>query len=95
MFHELMMRSLLSQGVNVNVNNCGGPAAVVAGLIARLLPLRELAHGVAQLGCDHILRRHVPLRVRSVPVAGGVNVLVVTAIQSYIRTYKAHCEVDT
>ena len=31
---------------------------------------------------------HVPLRVQSVPVGGGVNVLVDTAMQSYIHTGK-------
>ena len=35
---------------------------------------------VAQLGCDRGLHQHVPLRVQSVPVVGGVNVLVDTAI---------------
>ena len=35
------------------VAGIGGPAAEVAGLVARPLPLGELARVVAQLGCDH------------------------------------------
>ena len=65
----------------------GSPDAEVAGLVARPLPLEELAHVVAQLGCDHSLYRHVSLRVQSVPVVGGVNVLVDTAMQSFIHSY--------
>ena len=42
---------------------------------------------MAQLGCDHGLHQRVPLRVQSVPVGGGVNVLVDTAMYSYIHTY--------
>ena len=42
---------------------------------------------VAQLGCDHGLHQHVPLRVQSVPVVGGGNVLVDTAMKSYIHAY--------
>ena len=57
----------------------GGPAAEMFGLVARPLPLRELARVVA-LGCDHGLQQHVPLRVQSVPIAGGVNVLMDTAM---------------
>ena len=38
------------------------------------------ARVVAQLGCDCGLHHHVPLRVQSVPVVGGVNVLVDTAV---------------
>ena len=58
------------------------PAAEVAGLVARPLPLGEMARVVAQLGCDRGLHQHqhVPLRVQSVPVVGGVNVLVDTAM---------------
>ena len=62
------------------VMGIGGPAAEKAGLAARPLPLGELARVVAQPGCDHGLHRHVPLRVQSVPVVGGVNVLVDTAM---------------
>ena len=58
----------------------GGPAAEVAGLVARPLPLGEMARVVAQLGRDRGLHQHVPLRVRSVPAVGGVNVLVDTAM---------------
>ena len=58
----------------------GGPAAEVASLVARPLPLGEMARVVAQLGCDRGLHQHVPLRVQSVPVVGGVNVLVDTAM---------------
>ena len=47
---------------------------------ARPLPLGEMAGVVAQLGCDRGLHQHVPLRVQSVPVVGGVNVLVDTAM---------------
>ena len=54
--------------------------AHVAGLVARPLPLGEMARVVAQLGCDRGLHQHVPLRVQSVPVVGGVNVLVDTAM---------------
>ena len=57
-----------------------GPAAEVAGLVARPLPLGEMARVVSQLGCDRGLHQHVPLRVQSVPVVGGVNVLVDTAM---------------
>ena len=46
----------------------------------RPLPLGEMARVVAQLGCDRGLHQHVPLRVQSVPVVGGVNVLVDTAM---------------
>ena len=67
--------------------NIGRPPAEVANLVARPLPLGEMARVVAQLGCDRGLHQHVPLRVQPVPVAGGVNVLVDTAMQSYIRTY--------
>ena len=56
------------------------PSAEVAGLVARPLPLGEMARVVAQLGCDRGLHQHVPLRVQSVPVVGGVNVLVGTAM---------------
>ena len=35
---------------------------------------------VAQLGCDRGLHQHVPLRVQSVPVVGGVNVVADTAM---------------
>ena len=62
------------------VAGIGGPAAEVAGLVARPLPLGELARVLAQLGCDHDLHQHVPVRVQSVPVVGGVNVLVDTAM---------------
>ena len=57
------------------VAGTGGPAAEAAGLVARPLPLGE-ARVVAQLGCDRGLHQHVPLRVQSVLVVGGVNVLV-------------------
>ena len=70
----------------------GGPAAKVAGLVARPLPLGEMARVVAQLGCDRGLHQHVPLRVQSVPVVGGVNALVDTAMLSYIYTYIAKPE---
>ena len=36
--------------------------------------------GAALMGCDRGLHQHVPLRVHSVPVVGGVNVLVDTAM---------------
>ena len=62
------------------VAGIGGPAADVAGLVARPLPLGEMARVVAQLGCDRSLHQHVPLRVQSVPVVGGVNLLVDTAM---------------
>ena len=50
--------------------------------VARPLPLGELARVVALEGCDRGLHQHVPLRVhwQSVPVVGGVTVLVDTAI---------------
>ena len=51
------------------------------------LPLPRLGIMVAQLGCDRGLHQHVPLRVQTVPVVRGVNVLVHTAMQSYIHTY--------
>ena len=50
------------------VAGIGGPAADVAGLVARPLPLGEMARVVAQLGCDRGLHQHVPLRV---PVGPG------------------------
>ena len=63
------------------VAGIGGPAAEMAGLVARPLPLGEMARVVAQLGCYRGLHQpHVPLRVQSVPVVGGVNVLVDTAM---------------
>ena len=62
------------------VAEIGGPAADVAGLVARPLPLGAMARVVAQLGSDRGLHQHVPLRVQSVPVVGGVNVLVDTAM---------------
>ena len=55
-------------------------AAEVAGLVARPLPLGEMARVVAQLGCDRGLHQHVPLRVQSVPVGGWINVFVDTAM---------------
>ena len=66
------------------VAGIGGLAAEVSGLVARSLPLGELARVVAQLGWDHGLYQRVPLRVQSVLV---VNVLVDTAMSSYIHTY--------
>ena len=39
-----------------------------------------MARVVAQLGCDRGLQQHGPLRVQSVPVVGGVNVLEDTAM---------------
>ena len=39
-----------------------------------------MARVVAQLGCDRGLHQHVSLTVQSVPVVGGVNVLVDTAM---------------
>ena len=62
------------------VAGISGPAAEVAGLVARPLPLGEMARVAAQLGCDCGLHQHVPLRVQSVPVVGGVNVLVDTTL---------------
>ena len=62
------------------VAGIGGPAAEVAGMVARPLPLGEMARLVAQLGCDRGLHQHVPLRVQLVPVVRGVNVLVDTAM---------------
>ena len=62
------------------VAGIGGPVAEVADLVARPLPLGELARVVAQLGCDCGLHQQVPLRVQSVSVVGGVNVLVETAM---------------
>ena len=62
------------------VAGIGGPAAEVAGLVARPLPLGEMARVAAQLGWDRGLHQHVPLRVQSVPVVGGVNFLVDTAM---------------
>ena len=49
-------------------------------MVARPLPLGEMARVVAQPGCDSGLHQHVPLRVQSLPVVGGVNVLADTAI---------------
>ena len=69
------------------VAGIGGPAAEAAGLVARPLPLGGMARVVAQLGCDRGLHQHVPLTVQSVPVVGGVNVLVDTAMWSCIHTY--------
>ena len=63
------------------------PAAEAAGLVARPLPLVELARAVAQLGWDHGLHQHVPLRVQSVPVVGGGNLIVDTAMSSYFYAY--------
>ena len=65
----------------------GAPTAEVAGLVSRPLPLGELARVVVQLGCDHSVHTHVPLRVQSVQIAGGDNVLVDTAMEYHIYTY--------
>ena len=65
------------------VAGIGGPAAEVAGLVARPLP-----SGVGTCGgtaCDRGLRQHVPLRLQSVSGVGGVNVLVDTAAHACIR----------
>ena len=51
------------------VAGVGSPAAEVAGLVAHPLPLAELARVVAQLGCDHGLHQHVPLRAQRSPFA--------------------------
>ena len=61
------------------VAGIGGPAAKVAGLVARPLPLGEMTREVAQLGCDRGLHQHVPLRVQSVPEVRGFNILEDTA----------------
>ena len=45
------------------VAGIGGPSAGVAGLVARPLPLGEMARVVAHLGRDHGLHQRVPLRV--------------------------------
>ena len=61
----------------------------MAGFVARPLPLGELAHVVAQMGCDHGLHQHMPLRVQSVTVVGGANFRVDTAMQPYIHMIEA------
>ena len=50
------------------------------GWVARPSPLRDLERVVAQLRCDRGLHHHVPLRFQPVPVVGGVNVVVDTAV---------------
>ena len=71
--HGLMLQSLGLPGL------IGTPAAELAGLVARPLPLAQLARVAAQLGCGRGLHQHATLRVQSVPVVGGVNALVDTA----------------
>ena len=41
------------------------------------------ARVVAQVGCDHGLHQHAPLRVQSIPAVGGVIALVDMARFSY------------
>ena len=77
---HLQLHLLLAVVAVTLVAGIGCPAAEVAGLVARPLPLGEMARVVAQLGCDRGLHQHVPLRVQSVPVVVGVNVLVDTAM---------------
>lgn len=71
----------------------GGPASTAARLGARPLPgnvLRELARVVVQLGGEHGLHQHVPVGVESVLVGRDGNVLVDTAVSSFIRTDALH-----
>ena len=75
MFHGVVLRPLRPRGLVV-------PADTVAYPFAHPLPLGELAHVVAQHGCVLEFHQHMPLRVQSVPVTGGVNVLVDMAMQS-------------
>lgn len=58
----------------------------MAVLVARPSPLGELASVIKHFGHDQGLHRHVPFRVQSAPIVGGVNVLVDTAVYSYART---------
>ena len=48
------------------VAGIGGQAAEVAALVARPLPMGEMARVVAQLGCDRGLHQHVRLRLPEV-----------------------------
>ena len=58
----------------------GCPSVDAVGVAARQLPLVELARVVAFCGVSHSLRQHVAWMARSVPVAGGVNVLMDSAM---------------
>ena len=69
------------------VAGLGGPAAEVAGLVARPLPLGELARVVAQLGCDRGLHQHVPLRVESRLSEVSMSLWIRLCNHSYIHTY--------
>ena len=59
------------------------------------LTTRVVARVVAQLGCDRGLHQHVPLRVQSVPVVGGVNVLVDTAMYMISSMHNNHTYIHT
>ena len=72
--------SCLMSHVSCLMSHVSSRRGEVAGLVAHPLPLGEMSHVVAQLGCDRGLHQHVNLRVQSVPVVGGVNVLVDTAM---------------
>ena len=82
MLHSMLSKSSCRREVGASwtdvavtlVAGIRSPAAEVAGLGTRPLPLKEMARVVAQLGCDRGLHQHVPLRVQSVPVVGGVLV---------------------
>ena len=67
-----------AQGHSVCAHSIWLPVDVCGN--GRPLPLGEMARVVAQLGCGRGLHQHMPLRVQSVPVFGGVNVLVDTAM---------------
>ena len=76
------------------VAGIGGPAAEVAGFVARPLPLGEIARVatmVAQLGCDRGWHQHVPLRVQSVPVNRlsevSMSLWIRLCNHTYIHTY--------
>ena len=71
MLHGLMLQSLWLRGLVIP------PPRWLVLLLVRCL---QMARVVAQLGCDRGLHQHVPLRAQSVPVVGGVNALVDTAM---------------
>ena len=62
------------------VARADGPAVKVGGFVVCSLRSGQLVHMLAQHSYDHGPHQHGTLRVRSVPVAGGVNVFVDTAM---------------
>ena len=61
-----------------------------------LLPVGETERAVAQLGCEHGLRQHVPSRVQSDQIAGvqkSLQIRLSSQIRAYLYTYRRCCPV--